>query len=85
MLSEEMLHDLELVNTVPPWYSPIEPKPLYESADAQAFWDFTLYADHVVVRVNRKDARVVDHMRTIVTNLEMSSPWVDNRAAKDQN
>ena len=79
-----MLHDLELVDTVPPWYSPIDPKPVYESADAQAFWDVPLYADHVVVRANRIDARVVDHKRKIVTILEMSCTWVDNRAAKDQ-
>ena len=80
----EILHDLELVDTVPPWYSPIEPKPVYESADAQAFWDVPLYADHVVVRANRIDARVVDHKRKIVTILEMSCPCLDNRAAKDQ-
>ena len=80
----EMLHDLELVDTVPPWYSPIEPKPVYESADAQAFWDVPLYADDVVVRAKRIDARVVDHKRKNVTILEMSCPWVDNRAAKDQ-
>ena len=79
-----MLHDLELIDTVPPWYSPIEPKPVYESEDAQAFWDVPLYADHVVVRANRIDARVVDHKWKIVTILEMSCQWVDNRAAKDK-
>ena len=80
----EMLHDPELVDTVPPWYSPIGPKPVYESADAQAFWDVPLYADHVVVRANRIDPRVLDHKRKIVTILEMSCPWVVNKAAKDQ-
>ena len=80
----EMLHDLELVDTVPPWYSPIEPKPVYKSADAQAFWDVPPYTDHVVLRANRIDARFVDCKRKIVTILEMSCPWVDNRAAKDQ-
>ena len=56
-----MLHDVELVDTVPPWCSPIEPKLLRESADAEAFWGVPLYADHVVVRANRIDARVVNH------------------------
>ncbi|XP_068749517.1 uncharacterized protein [Montipora capricornis] len=74
----------KLVDIVPPWYSPIKPKPVYESADAQAFWDVLLYADHMVVRANRIDAKVVDHKRKNVTILEMSCPWVDNRAAKDQ-
>ena len=72
----EMLHDLELMDTVPPWYSPIEPEPVYESANAQAFWDVQLYADH--------QTRVVDHKGKNVTILEMSCPWVDNRAAKEQ-
>ena len=80
----EVLKDLELLDNVKPWYSQVEPKPVYESEDAQAFWDVPLYADYVVVRANRIDARIVDHKRKIVTILEMSCPWVDNRAAKDQ-
>ena len=82
--NKQILYCIVLYFIVPPWYSSIEPKPVYESADAQAFWDVPLYADHVVVRTNRIDARVVDHKRKIVTILEMSCPWVDNRAAKDQ-
>ena len=75
-------HDLELVDTVPPWFCPTEPEPVYDSADAQAFWDVPLYADHVVVKANRIDAGVVDHKRKMVTILEMSCPCVDNRTSK---
>ena len=33
----ELLRDLKLVDKVPPCYSKIKPKPLYESQDVQAF------------------------------------------------
>ena len=42
----EMLRDLKLANSFPPWYSRVEPKPMYESTDAQAFWDVPVYAEH---------------------------------------
>ena len=32
----EMLRELQLSDTVPPWYSPAVPKPIYESPEAQA-------------------------------------------------
>ena len=35
----EMLRELQLSDTVPPWYSPAVPKPIYESPEAQAYWD----------------------------------------------
>ena len=49
----EMLYSLDLIDSVPPWCSPTEPKPVYENNRAQAFWDVPLYADHVEVRANR--------------------------------
>ena len=48
----EMLRDLQLCEGVPPWYSPVAPKPLYESPDAQAFWDIPMFAEHNHVRSN---------------------------------
>ena len=51
----EMLYSLDLIDSVPPWYSPTEPKPVYENDRAQAFWDIPVYADHVEVRANRID------------------------------
>ena len=38
VLFYEMLHDLGLIDEVPPWYSPAKPKPVYESDDVQAYW-----------------------------------------------
>ena len=33
----EMLRELQLSDTVPPWYSSVVPKPIYESPKAQAY------------------------------------------------
>ena len=35
----EVLQDLGLAHSVPPWYSPLKPKPVYGANNAQAFWD----------------------------------------------
>ena len=42
----EMLRDLKLADSVPPWYSWVAPKPMHESTDAQVFWDVPVYAEH---------------------------------------
>ena len=78
----ELLRDLKLVDEVPPWYSKIQPKALYESQDVQAFWDIPVFAEHNEVRANRVDARIVNHREKIVSTIEMSCPWAENRARK---
>ena len=35
----ELLRDHGLVETVPPWYSPTQPKPIYEGDRVTAYWD----------------------------------------------
>ena len=55
----EMLRDLKFADAVPPWYSQVEPKPMNESTDAQAFWDVPVYAEHTFVRANKVDERFV--------------------------
>ena len=77
-----MLRDLKLADSVPPWYSRMEPKPLYESEDTQAYWDVPLYAEHTYVRANRVDVRFVDHKVMRVLAVEMSCSWLDNRMRK---
>ena len=78
----EMLYSLDLIDSVSPWYSPTEPKPVYENDHAKAFWDVPVYADHVEVRANRIDARIIDNSAKTVILLEMSYPWPDNRTSK---
>ena len=79
----EILRDLDLNETVSPWFSRIEPKPLYESTQAQAFWDVPVYAEHTTVRANRVDARIIDHKEKKVLLVEMSCPWIDSREKKE--
>ena len=56
----ELLREIELVDTVPPWYSSsAKPKFLYENEKAKSYWDVPLYAESREVRCNRVDARLV--------------------------
>ena len=48
-----MRRDLKVADSVPPWCSRAEPKALYESEDAQAYWDVSVYAEHTFVPANR--------------------------------
>ena len=41
-----------------------------------------MYADYQEVRVNSVDARIINHKSKQVLTLEMSCPWIDNRARK---
>ena len=75
----ELLKGLELVDSVPPWYSPAQPKVLYENSRAKAYWD----AESTEVRANRIDACIVDKESKRVMLLEISCPWTSNKEAKD--
>ena len=79
----EMLRNQNLVSKVPPWYSPVQPKPMYENERGKAFWDVPVYAESVIVKAKRIDARIVEKERKCVAVIEMSCPWMDNRAIKD--
>ena len=78
----EIVYDLGLIASVPPWYSPVKPKPVYESDSAEAFWDVPVFAVHEEVTANRVDARIIDHQTKRVITLEMSCPWITNRTKK---
>ena len=80
----ELQKDHQLIEAVPPWYSPTQPKPLYKNHQVAAHWDVPVYADHTEVRANRVDARIVDKERKTVTVLEMSCPWIENRKQKEE-
>ena len=80
----EMRKDHKLVDSVPSWNSPVTPKAVYESPDAQAYWDVPVYADHTCVEANRVDARFVDHKGKKVWAVEISCPWVENPGKKDE-
>ena len=68
----ELLKDLKMTSKFPPWYSPIQPKPLYENASVKAFWDAAVFAENMEVRANRVDVRIIDYETRSVTVLKMS-------------
>ena len=80
----KLLRDPTLADEEPPWYSPVKPKPVYENSEVQVLWDVPVYADYHEVRANRVDARIINHKSKQVLTLEMSCPWIDNRARKDE-
>ena len=75
----EMLRELQLSDSVPPWYSPIVLKPIHVSPEAQAYWDIPVFGVSEQVKQNRVDARFIDHEKKRVLAVEMSSPWMENR------
>ena len=80
----ELLKSYQLIEVMPPWYSPTQPKPSYENEQATVYWDVPVYADHIEVHANRVDAGIVDKENQTVTLLQMSCPWVENREQKEK-
>ena len=37
-LEDSVVRNQNLVSKVPPWYLPVQPKPMYENERAKAFW-----------------------------------------------
>ena len=84
VLFYEILRDQDLLEEVPPWYSPVMPKPVYKSEQVEAWWDVPVYADHQAVRANRVDARFVNHASKKVMTKEMSCSWIGNRKKREE-
>ena len=59
----EMLKDMDLIESNPRWYSPEQPKPVYENDKAEAYWDVPVYAESTVVKSNRVDVRIYSRQR----------------------
>ena len=78
-----MIRALDLVTSEVPWFSKIQPKPMYENERAIAYWDIPLYADNTHVKANTIDATIVDKGNKKVSVIEMSCPWIKNRKEKD--
>ena len=57
---------------------------LLRDTTTEAFWDIPIYAEHNEVRANRIDVRLVSHERKEVYTIEMSCPWIESRAKKDE-
>ncbi|PFX30127.1 Deleted in malignant brain tumors 1 protein [Stylophora pistillata] len=78
----EITFDLGLIDTVPPWYSPIKPQSVYEATEVQAYWDAPVYGEYQELRANRVDASIVNKRDKQVIPLKMICPWVSYRDKK---
>ena len=67
----ELLREHGLNEAVPPWHTPVMPKPAYQNTTSKAFWDIPIYAEHNEVRANRIHARPVSHERKEVCTVEL--------------
>ena len=79
-----MLRGPQLSDTVPLWYSPAVPKPIYESPETQAYWDIPVFAVSEQVKQNRVNARFIDHEKKKVLAIEMSCPRTEKREKKQE-
>ena len=73
-----MLTNLRLAESVLPWYSRVDPKPLYEPPEAKAYWDVSVSAEHEHQAQNRVEARFIHHKGKKVITEEKSCLWMDN-------
>ena len=78
-----MLKDMDLIESNPPQYSPMQSKPVYQNDRAEAYWDVPMYAESTVVKSNRVDVRLVDKDKKEVLLMEMTCPWIGNRGKKE--
>ena len=70
-----MLKDMDLIESNPLWYSPVQPKPVYEKERAEAYWDVPVNAESTVVKSNRVDVQIVDKEKKEVLLMEMTCLW----------
>ena len=78
----EILQDLKLIESVPPWYSPTIPKLMNESEEEQL--DVSASAEQQEVRMNKVDAHIINHYTKQVITLEMSCALIANREKKSE-
>jgi len=74
---------MDLIESNPPWYSPVQPTPVYQNDRAEAYWDVPVYAESTVVKSKRVDVRLVDKDKKEVLLMEMTCPWIGNTGKKE--
>ena len=45
----EMLKGCQLTDAIPPWYSPVQPKPVYQDDKVTVYWGAPVFAEHLQV------------------------------------
>ena len=82
------LHMKSLINKCPPWYSDIIIKPMYENENVTFTWNIPEYSGYEEIKetddekVKRPDAKIILWDQKKIFIVEMSVPWLENRAIK---
>ena len=77
-----------IVEKPPPWYSKVEIKPLYENENIVLTWNIPEYSGYEEMkesegeRIKRPDAKIILKSEKKIFVIEMSVPWLENRASK---
>ena len=74
---------MDLIKSNSPWYSPVQPRPIYKNGKAEAYWGVPVYAVITVVKSNRVDVHIVDKEKKEVLLMEMTCPWIGNRGKNE--
>ena len=75
----------DLIDKCPEWYSKITIKPMYENEQLVLYWDipeFSGYPDEEEEHTLRPDGKLIMKEEKAIWVLEMSVPWISNRASK---
>ena len=78
----EVLPELQLVESLPAWYTLIKPKARIRLRGCPRVWDLPTYGKSRELQSSRIDAKIVNHKSKEVVVLKMSCPWIENREKK---
>ena len=77
---------MNLIDVCPPWYTKVCIKPVYQNNDIEVYWDIPEYSGYPNEddenRPLRPDGKVINKTTKTIFVLEMSVPWIENRASK---
>ena len=74
-----------MITDVPPWYTKISIKPLYQNDELDVYWDIPEYSGYDNDLENgplRPDGKIINKSTKEIFVLEMSIPWIENRNIK---
>ena len=84
-----LLKHYGLINRIPPWHSPIVPKPEIKNDEVRILWDVPTHTAECKIQTtsqqsNGPDVTVFDKRAQEILVVEFNCPWVTNRVKKDE-
>ena len=76
------------IERCPAWYTEVSIKPLYENEKSTITWNIPEYTGYEEIKsregehVKRPDAKIILRDQKVIYVLEMTVPWIENRAVK---